>query len=101
MKATLCIYLLLLCGVAVADVRAGDTTGRDWAIACTGCHGTDGRSEGAIPPIANMPKDKFVMLMKAFRDGSRPATVMHQHARGLSDQQIIAIGDYFGSRSPR
>jgi cytochrome c553 len=38
--------------------------------------------------------------MRAFRDGARPATVMHQIARGYSDQQIDLMADYF-SRRPR
>jgi cytochrome c553 len=36
--------------------------------------------------------------MRAFRDGSRPATVMHQIAKGYSDQQIELIADYFARR---
>lgn len=80
---------------------AEDTASRDLAIACTGCHGTEGRSEGVIPPIAGMVKQDFVRLMHAFRDGTRPATIMQQHARGLNDEQIDAIGDYFSAQTPR
>jgi cytochrome c553 len=101
MKTSLDFFLLLLCAVMGADACADTALGRDWAGACSGCHGTEGRSEGAIPPLAGMHKDNFVQLMKAFRDGTLPATVMHQHARGLTDEQIGAIGDYFASRSPR
>lgn len=101
LKTSLGLFFLLVCGVMGADACAQNTLGRDWAGACSGCHGTEGRSEGAIPPIAGMHKDDFVRLMMAFRDGTRAATVMHQHARGLSDEQIGAIGDYFASRSPR
>ena len=101
MKTSLGFFLLLLCAIAGAEACAETTLGRDWAGACSGCHGTEGRSEGAIPPLAGMHKDKFVQLMQAFRDGKSPATVMHQHARGLTDAQIGAIGDYFASRSPR
>jgi len=101
MKTSLVLFPLLICGVMGADACAETTPGRDWAGACSGCHGTEGRSEGAIPSIAGMHKDKFVQLMKAFRDGTLPATVMHQHARGLTDEQVGAIGDYFANRSPR
>ena len=101
MKLSFGLFLLLLGGVIGADACAEATPGRDWAGACSGCHGTEGRSEGAIPPIAGMHKAKFVQLMEAFRDGTLPETVMHQHARGLSDEQIGALGDYFASRSPR
>jgi cytochrome subunit of sulfide dehydrogenase len=77
-----------------------DVQGRNWAGACTGCHGTEGRSKGAIPSIAGIDKQEFVRLMMAFRDGSQAATVMHQHARGLNDDQIEKLGDYFSSREP-
>lgn len=84
------------CAIAKEDLR-----GRDWAVACTGCHGTEGRSTGAIPAIAGMEKNRFAELMLSFRDGRKSATVMHQHARGLSDEQIDVLGDYFASRSAR
>ena len=100
-KNPLGLFLLLICGAMGADAIAQNSLGRDWAGACSGCHGTEGRSEGAIPSIAGMQKDRFVELMEAFRNGTRPATVMHQHARGLSEEQISAIGDYFASRPPR
>ena len=80
---------------------AQDVQGRNWAGACTGCHGTEGRSTGAIPPIAGMEKSTFMRLMTRFRDGALPATIMPQHAKGLSDEQIEAIAEYFASRTPR
>ena len=99
--------LALLVGVAAANgavvngAAAQDVQGRNWAGACTGCHGTEGRSVGAIPAIAGIEKAKFVRLMTSFRDGKELATIMHQLAKGLTDQQIDAIGDYFASRKPR
>jgi cytochrome c553 len=36
--------------------------------------------------------------MKAFRDGTRPATVMHQLAKGYSEAQIDAIAEYFSAQ---
>ncbi len=35
--------------------------------------------------------------MGAFKDGSRPATVMHQIAKGLTEAQLISLADYFAS----
>jgi sulfide dehydrogenase cytochrome subunit len=100
-KTSLGFFFILICGMTGAGAYAGNTLGRDWAGACSSCHGTEGRSVGVIPPIAGMQKDRFVQLMTAFRNGTRRATVMHQHARGLSDEQIDLIGDYFASRSSR
>jgi cytochrome c553 len=44
-----------------------------------------------------MPKDYMVLQMKAFKDGSRTATVMHQLSKGLSDAQIDSIATYFAN----
>jgi len=87
--------------IAASAYAQESVQGRNWSGACTGCHGTEGRSLGAIPAIAGIDKAKFVELMTAFREGTQPATVMHQHAKGLSDEQIDALGDYFASRKPR
>ncbi|NIO42008.1 MAG: c-type cytochrome [Burkholderiales bacterium] len=92
---------LLMTWLTVTCAFAQDVQGRNWSGACTGCHGTEGRSEGAIPPIAGIDKARFVELMTAFRDGRKPGTIMHQHAKGLSDEQINALSEYFASRNPQ
>lgn len=63
---------------------------------CANCHGTNGRAvEGsAVPGIAGMPRDYIVAQLKAFKTGSRPATVMHQLSKGYSDAQIEQIAGY-------
>lgn len=72
---------------------------RATAAMCANCHGTDGRTvEGsAIPSLVGMPKEYHVMQMKAFKDGSRPATVMHQITKGLTDAQIDTIANYYAA----
>ena len=72
---------------------------RATAATCANCHGTDGRTtEGsAIPSLAGMPKEYMVLQMKAFKDGTRPATVMHQLTKGLTDAQIDSIASYYAS----
>jgi sulfide dehydrogenase cytochrome subunit len=72
---------------------------RATAATCANCHGTEGRTtEGsAIPALAGMPKDYMILQMKAFKDGSRPATVMHQITKGLTDAQINSVATYYAS----
>jgi sulfide dehydrogenase cytochrome subunit len=94
---TLLFMLLWLMSTSMAT--AEDFRGRNWAGACTGCHATEGRSEGAIPPLAGIDKARFVRLMRAYRAGEQPATIMHQHAKGLNDEEIDVLGDYFSSRT--
>ncbi|MFN9572922.1 MAG: c-type cytochrome, partial [Betaproteobacteria bacterium] len=67
---------------------------------CANCHGTQGKSVGAMPSLAGQPKATIVEAMRAFRDGKRPATIMHQLSRGYSDAQIDAIADHL-SKLPR
>jgi sulfide dehydrogenase cytochrome subunit len=72
---------------------------RQLASACAICHGTDGRGDGkALPPLAGMPRDHIASQMRAFRDGQRPATVMHQVAKGYTDEQIDALAAFFAAQ---
>jgi cytochrome c553 len=72
---------------------------RALAANCAACHGTNGSSAGgAIPGLAGGNKDYFVAQLKAFKEGKREATVMHQIAKGYSDAEIIAIGDFFAAQ---
>ena len=72
---------------------------RALVASCAGCHGTDGRPvEGsAIPPLAGSSKADITMQMKAFKEGTRPATVMHQLSKGYTDEQIDRISTYFAA----
>ena len=91
-----CLLLTAAAGAAMAQ-DAPTLHARALAASCANCHGTDGRTvEGsAIPSLVGMPKSYMVMQMMAFKDGSRPATVMHQLSKGFTDQQIDSIANYF------
>ena len=69
------------------------------AANCANCHGTQGRGAGAMPSIAGQNKEYLAEQMRAFRDGRRPATVMHQLAKGYTDAQINLIAEHF-ARQP-
>lgn len=93
MRTALVLATLALSPIAAA---AEDNAGRNLAASCAICHGTDGRAttKDAIP-LAGISKDHIVSQMKAFRDGKRPATVMHQLAKGYSDEQIDQLASWF------
>lgn len=69
------------------------------ANACAGCHGTLGGSAGlSMPSLASQSKTAIVEAMKKFRSGERPSTVMGRLAKGYSDTEIDAIGDFFSKQ---
>ena len=72
---------------------------RTTAAMCANCHGSEGRTVAgsAIPALAGMPKNDMLRHMKAFKDGSRPATVMHQITKGLTDAQIETLATYYAA----
>lgn len=86
-------------GSAHAQTTAASLHQRATAAMCANCHGTDGRTTdgSAIPALVGMPKDYMLRQMQAFKDGSRPATVMHQIVKGLTDAQVQTIADYYAA----
>ena len=91
----------VVAAVPLAVSAQDNAAARSLAATCANCHGTDGRSATKeVAPLAGLPKDDIAAKLQGFRDGSRPATVMHQIAKGYSDQQLELVADYF-SRRPR
>jgi cytochrome subunit of sulfide dehydrogenase len=70
------------------------------AATCANCHGTQGRAvDGAsVPGLAGLPASYLAEQMRAFKGGTRPATVMHQLAKGYNDAQIDALAAYFAQQ---
>lgn len=101
LKATVLAALALLAGSAHAQsADSSARNGRYVAANCANCHGTNGVAQGAMPSIAGKQKAYIVEQMKAFRDGKRSATIMHQLAKGYTDQQIELIADHFSRQTP-
>jgi cytochrome c553 len=68
------------------------------AANCANCHGSEGRSVGIMESLAGYDKEKFITNMKEFRSGDKPATIMHQLAKGYTDQQIADLAAYFAAQ---
>jgi cytochrome c553 len=90
---------IALVGVtALASAQTPPASGRYLAANCANCHGTGGVSQGAMPSLAGQEAGYLAEQMRQFRDGKRPATIMHQLAKGYTDEQIVAIAAHFAAQ---
>ena len=72
--------------------------GRNLAATCSNCHGTNGKARGEVKPLAGMPAGKLVATLADFKSGAQTATIMHQIAKGYSDEQVKLIAAYFAAQ---
>jgi len=98
--------------VAVATFAATMIAASPWAIAqdvnlarnlaatCANCHGTNGNARGDMKPLAGMAAGRIVAALADFKSGAQPATIMHQIAKGYTDEQIKLIADYMAAQRP-
>jgi len=96
------LLVAVLAGLpAVAAAQGSNPTlGRDLAAGCAHCHGTSGMSAGVTESLAGKPQDQIVSTIRQFRDGKKPATIMHQISKGYTDEQMAAIAAYFAAQKP-
>ena len=94
--------LLCLSNTAFAQGNTGKEAlyVKSLAATCANCHGTNGKSvDGStVPSLAGLGKAYHVAQMAAFKNGTRPATVMHQLSKGYSDAQIDTLATYFAAQ---
>jgi cytochrome c553 len=98
-------HLLVAAAAAALCLSAGaqgvDRKARAWAANCAACHGGDGKPKGEIPAIAGKSADQIHRLLLEFKNGQRPsATVMHQHAKGYTDDELQRIAQAVAAASP-
>lgn len=71
---------------------------RTLAASCAACHGSNGNAVAGNAILAGMDGTYFTTSMLAFKDGSRRATVMHHHAKGLNVDEINLLAAYFSQQ---
>ena len=92
--------LLFLSGLSVSGMSMAVeiTQATMLANSCAACHGTHGKSPGAIPAINGKSAKFLVQSLKDFQSGKRPSTVMGRHASGYSDKEIQLIAEFFSKK---
>ncbi|WP_265574230.1 c-type cytochrome [Venatoribacter cucullus] len=109
--------LLLLSGSAQADVnrmlqemavierntallQAALNDGQERATLCVHCHGNDGNSKrDYIPNLAAQNSEYLLTQFEHFADGTRSDYVMSKLAKGLSENDRVAIALFFSRQS--
>ncbi len=71
------------------------------AHSCAACHGTNGQlGDEYFKPLAGMPVQQFVRTMTDFREGQRASTLMGHVAKGFTDADLKAMGEFFAAQPP-
>lgn len=95
MKKILPLVGLLLCPLAGLAADAAAPARPYFAANCFNCHGTEGKANSAIPSIAGRDKAYLEEALKAFKAGTKQATIMTQLAKGYTDEELAILADYF------
>jgi len=64
---------------------------------CQGCHGDQGQGVGTFPALAGMDATHFATQMDNYKTGVRTDGVMNSVAKGLSDEEIKELAEYYAS----
>ena len=98
-RGALVLGTLAVACSALAQTAAADATlARNLAATCANCHGTNGQARGDMKSLAGVSADKITAMMSDFASGNQPATIMHQIAKGYTEQQIALIAGYFAAQ---
>ena len=91
-----------LCLAATTGIASAQdpNLARNLAASCANCHGTNGNAVvgSGMAPLAGTDKQRLLQAIKDFKSGAKPATIMHQIAKGYSDEQMDLIASFFAAQ---
>lgn len=90
---------MLLATAAAAPAAPFEDTMAQRVLACTGCHGSEGRAgpDGYYPRIAGKPAGYLFNQLRNFRDGRRRYELMSALLAPLGDDYLREIAEHFAS----
>jgi cytochrome c553 len=103
--ATVALSLAALVNLAVPAIAqtaapTADRAARTWAAACAACHTP--AAQATIPSLVGRDADTLTRTLLAFKAGQVPgATVMHQHAKGYTDDELRRIAQVLAAQAQR
>jgi cytochrome c553 len=86
LQARLAVLVPLLLAAATPPAQAQDANqGRNQA-------------RGDSKALAGVSAEKIIAAINDFKSGAQPATIMHQIAKGYTDDQVKAIAAFFAAQ---
>jgi cytochrome c553 len=101
---TLSVVASALCQTAIAqESKAGKAAPAAPVSMCIGCHSIPGYQASfplvyRVPKIGGQSPQYIEAALKAYRQGNRNHPSMTAIAKGLNDQQIAALAEYYAAR---
>jgi len=88
---------------ATADLKTGDAmAGKAKSGLCGTCHGAEGNSANSLwPHLAGQHTSYIVQQLKGFQSEARTEQTMLPMAAPLSEQDMLDLGAYFESQTPK
>lgn len=89
--------------VAQSPVEGDSVHIRTLAASCAACHGHMGNPVTVADTqkslqLAGLEKHTIVERLENFKSGKANSTVMHHHAKGLTEAEILALADFFSAQ---
>ena len=84
--------------LAMVSAAASAQDAPTGASSCSGCHAPTISATIIVPPLNGRPAAETAGLMRDFKSGTRPATVMGRIAKGFGDSEIDAISQWLAAQ---
>jgi len=77
------------------------TSTKELAEKCNRCHDQDDNPTMAAPRMKGQDKDYLVMALRAYRDGKRESSTMHNMSTIYSNAIIESLASWYTSQSAK
>jgi cytochrome c553 len=95
------VAALVAAGAVPVHAQGDPEAGKQKAVPCAACHGTDGNSpSGQFPSLAGQTVRYLYLQMKDFKEGRRKDPLMSPMAANLSRQDMYDLAAYFSAQKP-
>lgn len=99
-RVGLSVALLLMATSVYADDAFSESEKQHIQVlagSCAACHGTNGNALAGNKSLAGIESQHFINKLNDYKSGKQPSTVMHRHAKGLTDIEIRLLAQHFSS----